>query len=977
MLHGSKTRACLLALLGALAALALAPATGHAQAPDCTITWDGQLGDNTWHSVNPGSSGGSDDDITNWTDEDTVPGDRLPNSGDTVCITSGTPVIQDGGAAFSDSYFIGAGATLTLNGASPPVGANPVGTNLHADKDSTNAGTINIIGPSGVEHADGDTGPDAEGLTNTGTINFAAGGSAGLRAIFGNLLNQGTINVNHPDASIQKFAFGGEPPGVAHTNQGTINISAGNALRVLDSAPFIHGNGSVITGGGTMNFGAGRFEVSGNSQIGASTDVNMNASATVAGVASTATGNIDIPAFGGAGVAQVLEGTVPAGITIDIDGAFVNTPPGDVTNAGRININGDNATLNKAYNDPTNPTTQLINTGTIAFTSTPGTAGRFLHGDVLNQGTIVVDHPVANFQHAGGGGDPPSKLTNAGTLTVQDAGDALRICCGVRQVVQATGGTINGSGHVNIGDPASVLEVQGGSQIAAATDVNLSGADLTFNSAATATGSLDVDFGAGNPTILSGSVPAGYTLDVTDALVRSNASFTNAGQINLAAVSQAFSVVTRLSTEDGNQATTETLTNAGTITTSGTSHQILLSGDFVNQGQLTVSNPDTRIEALHESRPPKLSNAASGTITVQAGGVLQSAPGTAQGYENAGTVNVAGRLSPDNYTQTGGTTTLTASGATHTLGLQPPGGTVAIQGGTLRGTGIINNAHVQNTGGTVAPGGSPGILNVNDNYTQGSGGTLATEISGTAPGTGYDRLAVSGTASLAGTLSITTPGFTPSPGQTFQVLTAGTRTGTFDTVTGGSRFDVQYNPTDVTLAVRDADGDGVADSQDQCPTVAGDPPSGCPPAGGGSGSGSGGGGQGSAPGASTPGPSTTSPSRDTRPARLRLGWPPRASRVVRSRRLIFLFRSDEAVKGTFSATISVPGSSRIFRVRAVTLSVPANRRVTVKLAPSRRQLRAISRALSARRRVRARVRVRAVDPAGNRTRASRLIRIRR
>jgi hypothetical protein len=66
---------------------------------------------------------------------------------------------------------------------------------------------------------------------------------------------------------------------------------------------------------------------------------------------------------------------------------------------------------------------------------------------------------------------------------------------------------------------------------------------------------------------------------------------------------------------------------------------------------------------------------------------------------------------------------------------------------------------------------------------------------------------VIGTASLNGTLAITTQnGYLPNIGDTFQVLTATTRTGAFSTITGeaigGGRFYVPvYNPGDVTLAV--------------------------------------------------------------------------------------------------------------------------------------------------------------------------------
>jgi hypothetical protein len=93
---------------------------------------------------------------------------------------------------------------------------------------------------------------------------------------------------------------------------------------------------------------------------------------------------------------------------------------------------------------------------------------------------------------------------------------------------------------------------------------------------------------------------------------------------------------------------------------------------------------------------------------------------------------------------------------------------------------------VTNTSGTVAPGASPGTLTVGS-FTQGSGGTLAIEVDGTAPGTQHDVLAVTGAAALDGTVAVDRDaGFNPASSDTFQFLTSASRTGTFDTITGGS-----------------------------------------------------------------------------------------------------------------------------------------------------------------------------------------------
>lgn len=107
-----------------------------------------------------------------------------------------------------------------------------------------------------------------------------------------------------------------------------------------------------------------------------------------------------------------------------------------------------------------------------------------------------------------------------------------------------------------------------------------------------------------------------------------------------------------------------------------------------------------------------------------------------------------------------GALTVTATGGI--LGVDPVSGDVANEG-------------------LVAPGTSPGILAIDGDFDQTTPGRLEIDIEGPAVGTGYDRLQVTGTASLGGTLAVTFGGgFVPQPGDAFDVLTADTIVGTFD-----------------------------------------------------------------------------------------------------------------------------------------------------------------------------------------------------
>src|SRR5262249_31547098 len=97
-------------------------------------------------------------------------------------------------------------------------------------------------------------------------------------------------------------------------------------------------------------------------------------------------------------------------------------------------------------------------------------------------------------------------------------------------------------------------------------------------------------------------------------------------------------------------------------------------------------------------------------------------------------------------------------------------GQVSLSGGSLTRAGEVTG-DVTNSAGTVSPGHSPGVLTIDGKYTQGASGTLAVDVAGTTAGSGFDQLAVSGAAVLAGTLAIVRdPSFSPTAGQTFSFL---------------------------------------------------------------------------------------------------------------------------------------------------------------------------------------------------------------
>lgn len=109
--------------------------------------------------------------------------------------------------------------------------------------------------------------------------------------------------------------------------------------------------------------------------------------------------------------------------------------------------------------------------------------------------------------------------------------------------------------------------------------------------------------------------------------------------------------------------------------------------------------------------------------------------------------------------------------------------------GLISGSGVLDlNMELVSNSGTISPGQSPGILEINGSVDSLSAAELIIEIGGTTPGAEYDQLVLTGSFDAAGSLIIDLiDGFLPSPTDVFTIISAeGGISGNFAEIIDGS-----------------------------------------------------------------------------------------------------------------------------------------------------------------------------------------------
>ncbi|MDP8943188.1 MAG: hypothetical protein M3N16_03610 [Actinomycetota bacterium] len=779
--------------IAALVALAI---TGTTTAqPACTIEWDGGGDTDFW------------DDPANWRNlvVGDIPSNRLPTSGDHVCLpaTDASRVVDHRQGTIGDTGTTEV-ASIQL---APATEGNPTPANEPLE---VSGGQLVLRGAESRS---------PEVLATPSRIDTLA-------------LSGGRLDVNGPEASsiATMRQTGGTLHGTATTNVRVLAWTGGRQDTPLGGGTGEPGTGrTVIEGGGAASLEPPSEGSNETKFLSRALEVRAGASAAIRGPVESGDGGPQ-GHLSVAGVSGRLEnhGSLVLRDDQDIRG------DGSVRNAGTLTKQDGTGTslIEPSFGQDG---TLVVDVGTLEIrckcqsthTGTFDIAG----GATLlwGGGTHVLTSGETVRRKPGTDGDATAHV-NSGFVTVDTPWDVQRTVLDdgrldfEQEVVrlprlEQSGGTLGGDATVTVGD----FRWAGGSQgfsfegeLAAGRTVIERGGALrlepydndnpsrrvlrTLEIQPEATATIEGPAGSqgeGSLFVHGRLVNAGsLTLEDDQDILGQGGTVENTGTLRKASGTATSFIGPRLTQDgtvdvDSGELSVRDLRSFDAQT--GTLHggTYLVSGTFsfpgaiaTNAAAIVLDGEGARIDnsdngdALSQLRR----NAQTGDLRVVGGKELTApAPNLSGPFTNEGNVTV------------GQGSSLTGTGGLHNAA-----------GGTLRGGGTIGSSVTND--GTVGPGASPGTLAINGNYTQGPGGTLDVEIDGRAPGTGYDRLEVTGDASLAGTLAISSS-ISPATGERFDVLTTGgDRTGTFGTVTGAEvtsqrRYQDVYEPRTVALVV--------------------------------------------------------------------------------------------------------------------------------------------------------------------------------
>jgi autotransporter-associated beta strand protein len=553
----------------------------------------------------------------------------------------------------------------------------------------------------------------------------------------------------------------------------------------------------------TAGTGAGTLTLAGN--IGGNGGFTQDSSGTTA---LSGTDNYTGGTTVNAGTLKVTAGTVTGQLTTVADvangTAVLNQTGGTITSNTELGV-GDAAGSTGTYTQSGGiDSAQVVNLGI-----NTGASGTYnLNGGTLQTAEIITNAGASTFNFNGGilqaGRSTTTFMQGLTTANIESGGAivdtdgfsvtiAQNLTGGVTHGVTDGGLTKNGVGTLTLSGSnsyfggttinAGTLEVSSQNNLGTVNpsfsndQITLNGGELLFSGSGTI--AENVTLNASTASTLSatqsgfvqytGTLGGSGSLAIGDSSIQ-NDTF-NTGTVELSAANTAFTgaVTTGVGIlELGNS--NAVANNTVTVGASGGGP----SGGLTFAGGLGTAN----IGGLAGSGNITLADTGNAAIALTVGG-------------NNASTTYSGQLSgPGSLTKTGnGTLTLTGSN-------QISGG-VNVNQGTLAGTGTLGGNVVVNSGGTLAPGNNaPGTLGTGANLTFAGGSTLAIQLGGTTPGSGYSMVTFDGQLTLAGNLSVTeVNGFQLVTGDKFDILVnqefdelSGPVSGAFANATAGSIY---------------------------------------------------------------------------------------------------------------------------------------------------------------------------------------------
>jgi hypothetical protein len=561
------------------------------------------------------------------------------------------------------------------------------------------------------------------------------------------------IGVSLNNDSVVQIQSGTLSLGGGGLNNGSINVPGGTTLE-LSGGVFASSPGSSIAGAGQFTVSSGTATLAGLVNV-TGTNTFSNGTANLTGNYFCTNGSLLISGgtanFDGTGtvtplVLNLSNGALGGAQTITV-GSAMSWTGGAMNGTGRTVI-PPGATLAIANPSSIFMTSRTLENGGTALWTGAGIIG--LNNAVITNragALFEVQTPTSIFFEGG-----VSRFDNAGTFrkSVSAGTTFIGVSLNNDSVVQIQSGTLSlGGGGLNNGS----ISVPGG------TTLELSGGVFASSPGSSIAG-------AGQFKVSSGTATLAGLVNVTGTNTFSN------GTANLT----------------GNYFCTNgnLLISGGTVNFDGTG---AVTPQVVNLSSGTLGGAQTVTVASAMNWTGGAMNGTGRTVIPPSGTFSLGSPNTlfvtSRTLENGGTMIWTGV----------GAISLNAAVITNRLGalfsaqnaaqINFGGGAPRFDNaGTFRksvstGTTAINNVSLTNYG-TVDI--QTGILLANGGYASASNAVLSCAVGGTIPGTNFGQLQVAGTVTLNGALTVgLANGYLPAVGDSFTILTAGTRNSTFAT----------------------------------------------------------------------------------------------------------------------------------------------------------------------------------------------------